>query len=323
MSYYKIGKRFLRTVTVTAFTPIAYTIVNNVDMMSWFPKMVIIRKELIKNCFNSNIEIPKTGLKYVEHPVLEQDIHNCINNEQGGVKIVWAPPGTGKTTSVRHVISEELKLGNISGVLMVTPPRMSVEPDEWFRHQFKFFGIETLTQNEQLSTLIDNDFKKPFVIVIDQCDNFDFDDKLRRFIKVLAEDSNVTKKYVVLAICTDASKAATMREWNGGVKIKLVNNKYNSYKWSLPQIEKWVEHHIKNHDMINRENNVSHYNKFIKAATVAGTADFLITNSYPIEHKNIHQIEDSWVATSKYLGQIWESGQLLSSKKKCWYWPWS
>ena len=27
----------------------------------------------------------------------------------------------------------------------------------------------------------------------------------------------------IIAICTDAAKAATMREWKGGIKIKLIN----------------------------------------------------------------------------------------------------
>lgn len=287
-------------------------------------KTATIRKELIKSCFSSKIKRLELGknYKYVKHPVLEQDIRNCITEESGGVKIFWAPPGTGKSTSVNHVINSELETGNISGALMLTPPRMSVEPDEWFRFQFRYLGIEMLSQNEHLSYLIDAPANKPFVIVIDQCDNLEFNDKLRKFIKVLAEDSHKTKKYVVLAICTDAAKAATMKEWNGGIKIKLVNDKYNAYKWSVSQIEKWIDGHLKDHKTINPINNIAHFNKFKNAAIVAGTGDFLITNTCPTEHQSFYEIEKSWNAKSNYVGQIWKSGQLLSSSntQSSWWW---
>lgn len=320
MSYNKTVRNVIGAVVTT--TPFAYTFMtSNADTISWFPKMVIIRKELIKSCFSSKIKILEIGKnrKYVEHPVLEQDIRNCINDESGGVKILWAPPGTGKSTSVYHVINAELETGNISGVLMLTPPRMSVEPDEWFRYQFRYLGIETLTQNEHLSTLIEVPSNKPFVIVIDQCDNLDFNDKLRKFIKVLAEDSHGSKKYVVLAICTNAAKAATMKEWNGGIKIKLLNHKYNAYKWSVSQIEKWIEQNLKDHKTINPINNIAHYNKFKKAAIVAGTGDFLITNTCPTENQSLSEIENSWNAKSNYVGQIWGSGQLLYPQS-FWWW---
>jgi hypothetical protein len=46
--------------------------------------------------------------------------------------------------------------------------------------------------------LFHEDPEKPYVIVIDQCDNLRFDEKMKRFIKSLDEGSNCTTKFVVL-----------------------------------------------------------------------------------------------------------------------------
>jgi hypothetical protein len=84
---------------IAAVTAIAYTAMTttNTDAISWSPKMVIVEKELVKSFFSRNIQTAPLGLglKYIEHPVLEQDIRNCIHIKSGGEKIVWAPPGTG------------------------------------------------------------------------------------------------------------------------------------------------------------------------------------------------------------------------------------
>ena len=76
--------------------------------------------------------------------------------------------------------------------------------------------------------------------MIDQFDNLDFDEKLRRFIKVTAEDSHLHKNCVVFVICTDAAKVSTMKKWNGGVKIRPTNDEFIEYKWNAAQIDKWI-----------------------------------------------------------------------------------
>jgi hypothetical protein len=278
---------------------------------------MIIRKELVKKVFMYKMEISPlgSGIQYVEHPILERDIRSCIHDESGSVKIIWAPPGTGKTTSVFHVLDSELKEENISGVLMLTPPSsLSLDPEEWFRKNLMFSKFETLTQVETLSSIIDAPPEKPYVIGIDQCDYFIFNDKLKTFIKVMAEDNHRTKKYVVLVLCADATNASTMNEWNGGVKIKLVNDDHLAYKWSNAQIDRWIELNMKDHKTIDLVKDRKHYNKFKKTALVAGTPDFLITNSTTTEHKTKQQIENSWNAKSISSVQIWKSGLLLTSK---------
>jgi Cdc6-like AAA superfamily ATPase len=300
------------------FIPISYFIT------SYVPKIKIIRKELFKFICNSQIKSAEPKHVYVEHPVFERDIRNCIRDESGGVKIIWAPRGTGKTTIVKHVLNGEIIDDQISGILWFTSPSSSsIKPAEWFINQLKYLGIETMTKYDHISSFIDAPANKPYVIVLDQCDNFDFDVNLWRFIKVMAEDSHLTKNYVVIVICSDASKVANMKEWNGGVKINLINCDFIEYKWNATQIEKWIEHHLKDHETIHPDKDIEHYNKFKKAAIVAGTPDFLITNSYSIEHKTKQEIVNSWNDNSKYIRTMWNSGQQLLSSRYCQsYWCW-
>ena len=221
------------------------------------------------------------------------------------------------------MLNAEYRDGKISGVLTLIPPVRPVGVDEWFMNELNFLGFETLTKYDQLSSLLDTSHEKPYVIVIDQFDNLDFDENLRRFIKVTAEDSHLRKNYVVIVICTDAAKVSTMKKWNGGVKIRLINEEFISYKWNGTQIEKWIEYNLKGHTTINVNKNKVHFNKFIESAVVAGTPDFLITNSFSCDNLSIQEIENSWIDNSNCISKTWTIGQQLLSSRYCQsYWWW-
>ena len=291
-----------------------FKFISGTDACSWVPKTLEARKKLLLQILTQEVEISPlgSGNKYVENTVLASDIRDCLYSESGGVKIFWAPPGTGKTTTIRHVLNAEFEKDKISGVLILSPPRMTCEPDEWFRSKLNYGEHETLKQNDDLSSMINAPPDKPYVIVIDQCDNFNFDEKMRLFIKSIAEDSHRTKKYIIMVLCSDAQKASTMNEWNGGVKIKVVRHDYKAYKWSNTQIDRWIENNIANHERINNRNE-SHFNKFKEAALIAGTPDFLIINSLSKEHKSLKDIEHSWIRNAEYLNKIWDSGEMAFS----------
>ena len=114
-----------------------------------------------------------------------------------------------------------------------------------------------------------------------------------------------------------------MKKWNGGVKIRLINEEFISYKWNRTQIEKWVEYNLKGHQTINVNKNKVHFNKFIESAVVAGTPDFLITNSFSCDNLSIQEIENSWIDNSNCISKTWNIGQQLLSSRYCQsYWWW-
>ena len=153
-------KAVLASVTAISFAYTTITTTNNANT-SWITEFW--RKELIKCVVTRNMKISSLGEehKYIENPILERDIHNCTNKQSGGVKIIWAPPGTGRTTTVQHVLNAECKGGKISGVLTLTPPVGSVEIGEWFRNELSYLGFGTLTKYDQLSSLLDTTHENP------------------------------------------------------------------------------------------------------------------------------------------------------------------
>jgi AAA domain len=284
----------------------------------WFLSTEFARKEMLKTKFSRDVEsfsLPNDH-KYVEHPVLARDIRSAIYSKSKGVKIFWAPPGAGKTTTVRQVLKTELSNKNIHGAKVLIPPRMLIdEPDAWFRSNLELFGLETLKVNDSLSSLFHENPEKPYVIVIDQCDNLRFDDKMKRFIKSLAEDSNRTSKFVVLVICSEATKAATMKEWNGGVKIALIGVDHESYRWTAKQIDEWTEHYLESHQSSKLHGN-SHLDHFKKSALVAGTPDFLITNTTSDENITSKEAEAKWCRNSACHESNWKAGQRTLGVRK-------
>ena len=104
-------------------------------------------------------------------------------------------------------------------------------------------------------------------------------EKMKRFIKSRAEYSNRTSKFVVLVICSEATEAATMKEWNGGVKSALMGVDHEAYNWTAKQIDEWTEHYLNSHKSIKLRGNFN-LDHFKKSALVAGTPDFFYHEYY-------------------------------------------
>ena len=121
--------------------------------------------------------------------------------------------------------------------------------------------------------------------------------RMKRFIKSLAEDSNRTSKFIVLVICSEATKAATMKEWNGGVKVALMGVDHEAYRWTAEQIDEWTEHYLNSHKSSKLHGN-PHLDHFKKSALVAGTPDILITNTNSNENIISKEEEVKWYRNS-------------------------
>jgi hypothetical protein len=154
------------------------------------------------------------------------------------VKVIWAPAGSGKSTAVQRVLKAAYHQKEISGLIFLTPPRMEgIEPDKWFRSELSFSGYETLGIYDHLSKMLTAPIERPYVIVFDQCDNLDFGSKSKVFMKTLAEDSALSRTYVVIALCANAAKAQVMWGWNGRSKITLVGEGHQRlYRWGAVEI---------------------------------------------------------------------------------------
>lgn len=120
------------------------------------------------------------------------------------------------------------------------------------------------------------------MFVLDSIDIVSLGEDMRRFLKTLAEDSHLTRSYVVLVLTSDASNARTMWEWNGHDKIVMMNDLNRESpldcRWDAEDIEEWlVKYAESNND--SRLRDVTAYQNLLKeAAITAGTPGFLVEN---------------------------------------------
>ena len=82
------------------------------------------RKYRLKRLFRktlSQFELNTDSL-YIKHLSLASDIWNTILSQSDGLKIIWAPSGTGKSTIIRQVLGDLQHEGQSSGVLIFSSP---------------------------------------------------------------------------------------------------------------------------------------------------------------------------------------------------------
>jgi hypothetical protein len=216
---------------------------------------------------------------YVLKESFRSNLHNSIASSHG-VKILWSPPGAGKSTTVRRILIDMKKINKIRGAIIVSPPdSLDSSPSTWFRNALRDAFGNLLHPNEKLSKLLPQSDSPPYVFVLDQIDNVLLGEDMRVFIKTLAEDSSFTKSYVVLVLTADASNARTMWDWNGREKIVLMNDLNGEspmiYRWDPDDIEEWLRKHV----VLNKDSPLQEgtaLRKLVKeAATIAGTPGFL------------------------------------------------
>ena len=271
-----------------------------------------IRKQRLQYQFRKRMtpfELKRHEL-FVSKLLLASDIEESINSQSCGVKIIWAPQGSGKTTTVRRVLRQLQNEDKISGALIACPPSNETkdDPSVWFRYAISdIFGV-TLKPMDKLSNFLTAPKEKPFVVVLDQCEDIDFLDKMRVFIKSMAADSALTKSYVVLVICADPVKASIMWDWNGRQKIAPIGtDEPLNYRWREYEIDLWIDFHRKhNPGTFLEDDHLRDY--FRKAAVTAGTPGFLVSSAQSGNYKNSDSKKERWDRSASFFNKQWKDG---------------
>ena len=175
-----------------------------------------IRELRLQSLFNKDIQdYPLNGLPLVLKQPFVSDIEENVKY-RGGVKVIWGPPGSGKSAAMRRVLNDMKERKLIRGSIVITPPDRYEIPSIWFRNALSDSFGNILYTNELLSKLIpkrkgeDWYTTPPYVIVLDQLENISIDEHLERFIRTYAHDCNTAKSHVIFIICSDAEKVKTM-----------------------------------------------------------------------------------------------------------------
>lgn len=80
---------------------------------------------------------------FVMKEELKDDLIEAMKTTTGGVNILWAPEGAGKSTMVRKICAKLKKEGIISGAIILRPPDGGnhILPHRWIRSQLSdYFG---------------------------------------------------------------------------------------------------------------------------------------------------------------------------------------
>ena len=80
-------------------------------------------------------------------------------------------------------------------------------PSVWFRSALHDSFGELLRTSEKLSHILPKSDGRPFVIVFDQVDDLPYGEDMKRFMMSVAEDSYLTRSYVVLILTANAVNA--------------------------------------------------------------------------------------------------------------------
>jgi hypothetical protein len=260
---------------------------------------------------NPLIEFNPIGAPFLPKASFVSDLEKTIMTS-GGVKIVWAPQGAGKTTTVRKVLIKMKELKKIRGCIVITPPDSNAMPSIWFRNALHDSFGELLRTSEKLSQILPKSDGRPFVFVFDQVDSVPYGEDMKRFIMSVAEDSYLTRRYVVLILTADAVNAKTMWEWNGHEKIVLMSDIRRqspmNYRWDQEDIEKWIVKYAELNDQSGLEEGASFRNYLKAAAITAGTPGFLIENVISHVSDVSEFVDDAMNERAMYKNEQWKFG---------------
>lgn len=170
----------------------------------------------------SQLYTPVEPPRFVPNEKLCNALRKAILDHTGGVRVLYAPPKTGKTSAIRHTILE----------FQQSKQRGAVIIDDWVPGYNEEKGFLLMlkqrlgaSQANQWTSI--NDIFKPLqkktILVLDQFDQvYNNTPKLESLIVGLAEQSVLSKKFVVILSVREQIIYETILSWNEGQKITSV-----------------------------------------------------------------------------------------------------
>lgn len=193
-------------------------------LKSVIPKTVVSRAQ---HYFRSTSRVPRlapsTQTPFITCPKTASVVTSSIFFGSGGVRVVFAPPHSGKTSYIARLSADAARVGRkVEYYASITS----------LDHLYDVMGVSSTTV--PLSHFIPHNT----TVIIDQLDG-DITDELRKLVRDLAVDSYNSRSYnVVLSISKPALCAAVL-SINGGTKIQLIADK-SDFMWGAGEIEAYM-----------------------------------------------------------------------------------
>ena len=237
---------------------------------------------------------------YTENRNFVEAVQKSILDPLCGIKVLWTPSGYGKSTYVRAVCSELQKQKKITGVIVLDAEGVKPSPTltAWLASKIGAPKAHLTSWFNHISDLLPDRFdEKPVLIVIDQFDHLHYANKVQSFVVSMAENSVLTKKYVVLLVVSNPDFASQILSWNGGEKIHSVDKDVLSFKWKEEHFEelwKAVASNIQLPELARKQ--------FISACALAGTPGYFLKHlptitpsNIPTLEKKAQEVHDEWI----------------------------
>lgn len=270
---------------------------------------------------------------FIFHESFAKDLSEQILLEAGGVRILWGPPNSGKSTTLVKILNNLHEKGKISGVFIIEPPtvqtRLSNPPEKWFYSGLVDHFGEIVQPNEKISSLLPrfSGIFKPYVIVIDQAEKEGFDTYIKEWVINMAVESARTKAFVVLLVTGDPIQADVMQNLNGRQKITLVGADHGNvgYRWKEKEVDAWLRAYWRKKNPTDANCDGKNSNEkpteglsavqdLRKVAILAGTPGFLSYNSEILCKIPTKELINRMLTQASYFDKQWKDGaDLLDS----------
>jgi hypothetical protein len=141
---------------------------------------------------------------YVENGAALKVIKRGFDSKEGGIKVLYAPIGSGKTTYLANLAKEYQKRGKHIEFVSCAATK---------NHLYECLDIPKLSYN--LSEVIPDGT----IIILDQMESPVFGDELKSMLREIALDSRKIKNYVVIVCVSNKEVAEKILSLNGSDKI--------------------------------------------------------------------------------------------------------
>lgn len=195
------------------------------------------------------------GFPWVNNTKVSDTIDNAFNSRVGGIQVIYAPWGTGKTTSLAHVSQKHKDRKHVEFVSCVANKAQL----------YAWLGIHNETF--QLSEVL----PEGTVLVLDQMETPVWGPELKAMLRELALDSRKSKTYNIVLSVSNLEIAKKILALNGNDKIKLVARS-SDFRWGRELVTAYVEESKRYKHWLEADKE-----SLIKLATLAGAPEFMFS----------------------------------------------
>lgn len=210
------------------------------------------------------------NIPYVENSSAMKLIKNGFESKDGGIKVLYAPTGSGKTTCLAKLAKAYQNQGKNVEFISCAATKL---------HLYECLSIPKMSYN--LSEVIPDGS----VIILDQMECPVYGDELKSMLREVAFDSRKIKNYVVIVSVSDKDIAEKILSLNGNDKFTALGDS-EDFRWSEVHVTAYVDQSLQYKSWSEADKH-----RLVELAVEAGSPAFLF-NLESIENPNPARIFD-------------------------------